>query len=302
MQNADTKSLEEPIHPGEYLERYVLKAKGISKSQLADKLGVSRQTVSKLINGHANLSSRLALELAAISDEPASFWMKLANDYAIWQRQSDRVAHAGYHQNQHLSDRWSAFGPRVLINREIAEAVAEGFIGIEPFTQEALRPTSYILHLGNELLVDGNLKPIEQGFDLPPRQVVHAITREKLRIPSRVSATLSAKSDLIKKDVFFSLGNIVDPGFHGALFITFENRGSESLRLALNTPVLRIQFHFLAVEPQGLVASTRSDFEEQNGVALDGAGQRGRRIDQMDDETLDDFIDMLQRERARRSR
>lgn len=49
------------IHPGTWLKEAVVAPTGLSVRALAEKLDVSRPTLSRLLNGHAGLSSEMAL-------------------------------------------------------------------------------------------------------------------------------------------------------------------------------------------------------------------------------------------------
>lgn len=49
------------IHPGTWLKEAVVASTGLSVLALAEKLDVARPTLSKLLNGHAGLSSEMAL-------------------------------------------------------------------------------------------------------------------------------------------------------------------------------------------------------------------------------------------------
>lgn len=49
------------VHPGEWLKSEVIDAQGIAIGALANAIGVSRQTVSALLNGRAALSADMAI-------------------------------------------------------------------------------------------------------------------------------------------------------------------------------------------------------------------------------------------------
>ena len=52
-----------PPHPGEVLKELYL-PEGMSVSEAAKKLGVSRQTLSAIVNGRAGISAEMAMRLA----------------------------------------------------------------------------------------------------------------------------------------------------------------------------------------------------------------------------------------------
>ena len=55
-----------PTHPGELLLHDVLPALGMTQTELADRLGVSRLTVSELLHGKRALSADMAVRLARL--------------------------------------------------------------------------------------------------------------------------------------------------------------------------------------------------------------------------------------------
>ena len=49
------------VHPGEWLRTEIVQPYGLSVTALADRLKVTRQALSKLLNGHAGLSAEMAI-------------------------------------------------------------------------------------------------------------------------------------------------------------------------------------------------------------------------------------------------
>ena len=49
------------VHPGLWLREEVVEPAGLNVTRLADHLGVSRQAMSKLLNGHQGLSAEMAI-------------------------------------------------------------------------------------------------------------------------------------------------------------------------------------------------------------------------------------------------
>ena len=70
-------TMKNPAHPGEILREDVLAGLGLSVTELARRLGVSRVALSRVIHGHAGVSPNLAyrLELAGIGT--ARLWLDM---------------------------------------------------------------------------------------------------------------------------------------------------------------------------------------------------------------------------------
>lgn len=74
-----------PPHPGEVLRDTVLGEGGLSVSDFARKLGVSRVALSRVANGRAAISADMALRLAAALGGSAESWLHMQASYDLWQ-------------------------------------------------------------------------------------------------------------------------------------------------------------------------------------------------------------------------
>jgi addiction module HigA family antidote len=66
-----------PPHPGQFLESRFLKPLGITQTELAQALGVSRRRVNELINGKRSITPDTAVRLGMYFGNEAAFWMHL---------------------------------------------------------------------------------------------------------------------------------------------------------------------------------------------------------------------------------
>ena len=73
-----------PVHPGAILREDVLVELGLSVSEAAERLGVSRVTMSRVLHEHARISPNLAvrLEAAGVGTTRARLAMQSARDLA----------------------------------------------------------------------------------------------------------------------------------------------------------------------------------------------------------------------------
>ena len=72
-------------HPGELLREDVLLPLGVEVTDAAQRLGMSRTTLSRVINGRAGISPDLAIRLERAGVSSARFWMTLQTNYELSQ-------------------------------------------------------------------------------------------------------------------------------------------------------------------------------------------------------------------------
>lgn len=74
-----------PPHPGEILRDGVFTDSAISVTDFAQRLGVTRVTLSRMLNGKAGVSADMALRLAAALGGTAQSWLHMQANYDLWQ-------------------------------------------------------------------------------------------------------------------------------------------------------------------------------------------------------------------------
>jgi antitoxin HigA-1 len=82
--------MHKPPHPGEVLADTVLGDSGITVTELAKRLGVSRVALSRVVNGRAAVSAELAIRLAAALGGSAESWLNMQVAYELWHAQKKR--------------------------------------------------------------------------------------------------------------------------------------------------------------------------------------------------------------------
>jgi antitoxin HigA-1 len=73
-----------PPHPGETLREDVLPALGLNVMQAAEQLGVSRVTLSRMINGRSAISTEMAIRLAQWLGGNPETWLRAQLQYDLW--------------------------------------------------------------------------------------------------------------------------------------------------------------------------------------------------------------------------
>jgi len=78
-----------PPHPGETIREDILPALGLTVTEAARQLGVTRTALSRVLNGHAGISTdmarRLEAWLGAERGGRADLWLGMQMDYDLWQ-------------------------------------------------------------------------------------------------------------------------------------------------------------------------------------------------------------------------
>ncbi|HUU30398.1 MAG TPA: HigA family addiction module antitoxin [archaeon] len=73
-----------PTHPGEVLFEDVIKPLGLTVTEAAKKLGVSRKTLSELVNQKAALSPEMALRIAKATNTSPESWLNMQTKLNLW--------------------------------------------------------------------------------------------------------------------------------------------------------------------------------------------------------------------------
>ena len=81
-----------PPHPGEVLRSLCLEPLGLTVSDAARALGVSRKTLSGILNGHAGISPEMAVRLSLAFDTTAESWLNQQIQYDLWQAEKKRAS------------------------------------------------------------------------------------------------------------------------------------------------------------------------------------------------------------------
>lgn len=74
-----------PLHPGFIVHEILIEGAKLSVTQASEYLEINRSTLSRLLNGHANISPEMALRLSTfLPNTDMEFWLNVQRDYDIW--------------------------------------------------------------------------------------------------------------------------------------------------------------------------------------------------------------------------
>ncbi len=79
-----------PPHPGEVLRELCLEPLGISVTDAAKALGISRKTLSAILNGKAGISPEMALRLSIAFNTTPESWLAQQSQHDLWQAEQHR--------------------------------------------------------------------------------------------------------------------------------------------------------------------------------------------------------------------
>jgi addiction module HigA family antidote len=79
-----------PPHPGEVLRKLCLEPLELSVTEAAKALGVSRKTLSSILNGRSGISPEMAVRLSIAFNTSAESWLTQQTQYDLWQAERRR--------------------------------------------------------------------------------------------------------------------------------------------------------------------------------------------------------------------
>ena len=78
-------SMKNPCHPGEIIRDACLAGLGLNVTEGAAALGVTRATLSRILNGKAGISPEMAVRLSKAFGSTPGFWLRLQLNYELSQ-------------------------------------------------------------------------------------------------------------------------------------------------------------------------------------------------------------------------
>ena len=79
-----------PPHPGEVLRELCLKPLGLTVTKTAKALGISRKTLSTILNGRAGISPEMAVRLSLAFNTIAESWLNQQVQHDLWHAEKNR--------------------------------------------------------------------------------------------------------------------------------------------------------------------------------------------------------------------
>ncbi|HEY1342640.1 MAG TPA: HigA family addiction module antitoxin [Bryobacteraceae bacterium] len=83
--------MKNPPHPGRIVRDLCLEPLGLSVTDAARVLGVSRQTLNNIVNEDAGISPEMAVRLAKAFGSDAGTWLRMQTAYDLAQVEQDKI-------------------------------------------------------------------------------------------------------------------------------------------------------------------------------------------------------------------
>ena len=77
-------NMHKPAHPGEVLKEMYLSPLGLTVTQTAKALGVTRKAFSELVNCKSNISISMALKLSRAFNTTPELWLNMQQNFDLW--------------------------------------------------------------------------------------------------------------------------------------------------------------------------------------------------------------------------
>jgi len=223
--------------PGQHL-RAEIERLGLDQVAVRKATGVSRQTVNNIVNDRQPISRAMAGKLARLTGHSSDYWLR-----ASFTQQPERAVKPGRDVRP--------FGG-LLVNFQIAQAVKDGVIGVEPFDEASLRPASMELTLGDQLVTDeGKTVGLGDGqrFTLRANRTVNVRTRERIKLPHDYLGRVGDIDSMVRLGLLTAAALQLAPGFDGHLQVCIFNSSRRTIELSRGMPIICLELMPLSAAP-----------------------------------------------------
>lgn len=234
------RAVQSELTPGEHLRAEIARL-GLDQVAACKAISVSRQTVNNIINNRQSISRAMAGKLGRLTGRSSDYWLRTSFSSARYAEQLLKSA-----------TNVRSFGGGVLVNYQIAQAVKNNLININPFDEVNVQSTSVDLTLGDHLITnEGKKIDISDGqrFVLKSNCAVDVSTNEWIELPQDFVGRVGSITSLANLGLLTSVGFQVAPGFKGHLQFYVFNSGRKNIKLWKEMPIISIEIMRLSVTP-----------------------------------------------------
>ena len=83
-------TMHNPPHPGEILKELYLEPLGLTVTEAANALGISRKSLSVILNGKTDISIDMALRLSHCFNTTPESWLNMLQQYNLWHARKNK--------------------------------------------------------------------------------------------------------------------------------------------------------------------------------------------------------------------
>ena len=145
-------------------------------------------------------------------------------------------------------DPFPSIAPALLSSAEISDYIRVTGM-LEPFDENCLKSASYEAFVGGEFtLWDEHGKKtsviLKKGdpCKLPPNSISFVQVEPVFRLPNYIALRFNLRITLVHRGLLLGTGPLVDPGFHGKLWVPLHNLTNEDYDLDTTKALIWIEF------------------------------------------------------------
>jgi dCTP deaminase len=149
----------------------------------------------------------------------------------------------------------------ILVDWQLLDRIARGYIKIEPFDPKLVQPNSLDIRLGDHFVwyerssdvidpynpasISSHVGEVHADrFTLNPGQFVLAETLERIELPDNIVATIEGKSSIARLGVtLHQTGGWIDAGFRGTITLEMANVNSRPVKVYAGMPIGQLVFY-----------------------------------------------------------
>ncbi len=236
------------LTPGAHLRAEIERLK-LDQLAVSKAAGVSRQSINNIVNGRQPISRAMAAKLGRLTGHSSDYWLRASFARPRTQDAGKNASSPGEPGRQAEP---RPFGVGVLVNHQIARAVKDGVIGVDPFDERNVQLASIELTLDDSIITTEGEKMDNggrHGFILKPGRTVNVSTREWIELPQDYIGRAGAITTLASIGLIISHGCQIDPGFKGHFQFCIFNAGPRNFTLRSGMPIIRLEVMPLSVAP-----------------------------------------------------
>ena len=83
----------EPVHPGKVFMQDVLAPLGLTVTDAARMMGITRKALSEFVNGKSSCTVLMALRIAKVTNTSAESWLSMQIKLDLWKARQENMIH-----------------------------------------------------------------------------------------------------------------------------------------------------------------------------------------------------------------